>query len=138
MATSGRVSVKVVIDDNALARMQRPGGQVNRYTRGKAHAVAAKARQFVPVRTGKLRNSIKVDQSRTDIGRFQSGYDVAADTAYARFVHDGTRPHTILGNPLLVFQIGSQTIFTPRVNHPGTRARPFLVDAARAVMAGTR
>lgn len=138
MATSGRVTVRVVMDDNKIAGWQRPGGMVNTYTKGKAGQVASKARQFVPVKTGKLRGSIKVEQARSNLGRYESGYDVAADTLYARYVHEGTRPHTILGNPLLVFQIGSQTIFTPKVEHPGTRAQPFLTDAARVVMAGTR
>lgn len=130
--------MKVVLDDNAIAGLQRPGGTVNQYTKGKAGQVAVKARQFVPVKTGRLRNSIKVEQARQLTGRFTSGYDVSADTVYARFVHDGTRPHVILGNPLLVFRVGSQTIFTRKVNHPGTRANPFLVNAASAVMAGTR
>lgn len=138
MATTGRVSVKVVMDDNAIARLQLSGGMVNQYTKGKASQVASKARQFIPVKTGRLRGSIKVEQSRTNLGRYQSGYDVSADTAYARFVHQGTRAHVIHGNPLLVFTIGSQTIFTTVVHHPGTKAQPFLTQAASAVMAGTR
>jgi hypothetical protein len=44
----------------------------------------------------------------------------------------------IEGNPLLVFQIGGATVFTRRVNHPGTKGNPFLVRAAQAVFAGPR
>lgn len=139
MATTGRVTVKVVMDDNALARTQRPGGMTNRYTKGKSEMVKVKARQFAPVgKTGNLRRLIRVEQARTLVGRFESGYDVVSAASYSKFVHDPTRAHTIHGNPLLVFQIGSQTIFTPKVEHPGTKGNPFLLNAARAVMAGTR
>jgi hypothetical protein len=138
-SSSGRVSVKVVIDNNQLAALQRPGRMVNQYTKGKAETVRVKARQIVPVKSGRLRDSIKVEQARTDIGRYESGYDVVADArsdrgfGYAKTVHDGRGP---IEGPLMVFQIGSQTIFTHKVK--GTRPQPFLTDAARAVMNGTR
>lgn len=138
MAQSGRVSVRVVIDPVALSRMTSTGGMVDKWTKGKAGQVASKARQLAPVKSGRLRGSIKVGQARSTIGRYESGYEVSADAPYARFVHEGTAPHTITGNPLLVFQVGSQTVFTHTVHHPGTRANPFLLRATQAVFAGSR
>lgn len=44
---------------------------------------------------------------------------------YYRFFETGTRPHTIRGNPLLVF--GGVAVRS--VNHPGMAARPFLRPA---------
>jgi hypothetical protein len=134
----GNGGIYVTMDDNAIANMAQPGGIVDRYTKGKAGAVAGKARQIVPVKSGRLRGSIKVAQARDIRGRYSVGYNVEADAPYARYVHDGTRPHVIEGNPLLVFQIGGATVFTRRVNHPGTKGNPFLVRAAQAVFAGPR
>lgn len=131
-------AVVVQIDQNKVAGLARPGGMVDVYTKGKAGAVKTAARQIVPVKTGRLRNSIRVQQSHELSGRFVSGYEVTADTPYATFVHEGTRPHVIQGNPLLVFQIGSTTVFTRRVHHPGTRGQPFLLRATQAVIGRSR
>lgn len=134
---SGAVVV-VNINHAAVARMTNPGGQVDVYTKGKAESIKVKARQIVPVKSGRLRNSIKVQQSHDLKGQFTSGYEVAADAPYAAFVHDGTRPHVIEGNPLLVFQVGGTTVFARKVNHPGTRGNPFLLRATQTVLAGSR
>jgi hypothetical protein len=136
----GAGRVRVDVDEAALARMQQPGGQVNRYTRGLAGRVATKARQIVPVKTGTLRGSIRVEQNRSTLGRYESGYGVLAAAKYARFVHDGTKPHTIVPvrATVLAFNVGGATVFTRLVNHPGTKAQPFLLDAARVVVGGGR
>lgn len=84
-------------------------------------------------KTGDLRNSLNVSQSRDIRGRYSTGYDVAADTPYALYVHEGTRPHVIEGNPLLGFfwpKVGQFVVF-PRVNHPGTKPNRFLTRALR-------
>lgn len=140
MAVSFRTSGAVVVqmDPSAPARLTRRGGIVDVYTRQKSDTIAGVARQLVPVKTGRLRASIKAQQSHQVSGRFTSGYEVQADTPYATYVHEGTRPHVIEGHPLLVFQVGSTTVFTTRVNHPGTRGQPFLLRATQAVIGGTR
>lgn len=134
----GSGGVYVTMDQNAIANLTQPGRMVDRYTKGKAGSVAVKARQIVPVKSGKLRGSIRVVQARDVKGRYTVGYNVEADAPYARYVHDGTRPHVIVGNPLLVFQVGGATVFARRVNHPGTKANPFLLRATQAVFAGSR
>lgn len=138
MAVRGTGSVFVHIDQNAVANLARSAGPVDVYTKGKANQVATAARRLVPVKTGALRNSIKVQQARDLKGRYSVSYDVEAGAKYAAFVHEGTRPHVITGNPLLVFQVAGTTVFARKVNHPGTKANPFLVRATQAVIGRTR
>ena len=50
----------------------------------------------------------------------------------ARLLESGTRPHLIVGRPILRFVVGGQTIFRRFVHHPGTAERPFMSEARRA------
>jgi hypothetical protein len=55
---------------------------------------------------------------------------------YAAAVHDGSRPHLIVGNPLLIFrweERGNIIFRGPVVSHPGYGGDPFLRNAAFAV-----
>lgn len=137
---NGAVRVTVEWDQPAIRGLAKRGGMVDRYVRGKASEIASVARRIVPVRSGVLRGSIRVQQSRDVGGRFAAGYDVAANAAYARFVHDGTKPHVIVPRnaSVLAFQVGGTTVFARRVNHPGTKAQPFLTNAAREVISRTQ
>lgn len=136
----GNRSVVVVVDDQAVANLANRGGPVDRWTLGKTRMVASFARRFAPVRTGRLRASIKVEQSRDTAGRYKTGYSVSANTPYAAFVHEGTRPHVIVPvtASVLRFEVGGSVVFARRVNHPGNRANPFLSRALAAGMAGSR
>lgn len=76
-----------------------------------------------------------IDSKLVPSGR--KGYDVQLTAAvpWALYVHRGTRPHRIDGNPLLSFywpKAGKQMV-RPFVNHPGTRPNRFLLDAVRQV-----
>ncbi|OLT26536.1 hypothetical protein BJF83_20845 [Nocardiopsis sp. CNR-923] len=83
-----------------------------------AHAVAADARRYVGVRTGRLRSTIRVQDNRVTVG-----------TRYWRYHHDGTRPHTILPrNKKALYWPGARHPVA-RVHHPGTKANPFLRKA---------
>ncbi len=55
----------------------------------------------------------------------------------AGFVNDGTRPHRIVpkNGSVLRFTVGGRVVYARVVNHPGTRARPFLDQALREVAA---
>lgn len=87
-------------------------------------AKLAKAR--VPVRTGRLRQSIRrrnATQKRATV--------VAHYTAF--FVDKGPKAHAIKAKRArgLVFEgRGGRTIFAPLVRHPGYHARPFRQKAA--------
>jgi hypothetical protein len=68
-----------------------------------------------------------------------------ASAEYAAFVELGTRPHVIVprtkkvlrwpatGSATLSGRVasGGQAIFARKVNHPGTKAQPFMVPGAR-------
>lgn len=144
MTTSVRLDggtvIKVTLDEGTISRWQQPGGMVNRYTKGKALAIAARSRQYAPVKTGALRAGIGVEQSRQVSGRYQSGYDVVSKAPHSVFVIKGTRAHKILPTQgkMLRFTVGGQVVFARSVNHPGTKANDFLTRATLAVMSGVR
>ena len=97
-----------------------------------------RAKVLTPVDTGRLRASIRVESRRTLTLR--SVYTIGTDVSYAPFVHDGTRPHRIpragSANPVLRFRMGGRIVYARYVNHPGTRARPFLDRALREIAGG--
>lgn len=117
------------IDESQLNASVMP--QVEAFATSFAQRAATVAKQIAPRRTGRLASSIRTGTtSRT--GLWQVSTSIQADTPYARFVHEGTRPHVIRPRNAraLRFEISGRVIFAARVNHPGTRARPFLRDAA--------
>ena len=60
------------------------------------------------------------------------GAEVYTDVFYAPYVEDGTQPHIIkVKNAKALHWIsGNKHIFAKSVNHPGTRAKPFMKPAA--------
>lgn len=96
------------------------------------------ARAHVPVRTGRLKASIRVrnasQRRATVVGHFS-----------ASFVDKGTKAHaekakrravmrygvSKQGPSFGAFTPGEFTVFSKKVNHPRTKARPFKVAAAR-------
>ena len=96
-------------------------------------------KQMAPVKTGNLRRSILV-------GVVTDKYAETKATAnYAAAVELGTRPHVIRprnkkalrfapggsgvrlsGSP----RTGSSVVFAKKVNHPGTKAQPYMVPGA--------
>jgi len=94
--------------------------------------VAAVARQMAPRKTGALRDSI-VPRVTQQAGGLIG--EVVAGVPYAIYVHNGTSAHeiTAVNASVLSFPSGGMQVFTPRVDHPGTKANPFLLDALVAV-----
>lgn len=70
-------------------------------------------------RTGRTRESVAVVGHRLRGG------------GATLFLENGTAPHVIRprGNNLLVFVVNGHTVMARSVNHPGTKARPFMTDA---------
>lgn len=91
---------------------------------------ATQARQDVPVRTGNLGRQVREGDIRS-VGPWQVDGSVEDHAHYALYVHEGTRPHTIQPRTAqaLRFEIGGRVVFSKLVNHPGTKARPFLLNA---------
>lgn len=120
------------LDDSELS--DQTGRILARKAASITRRIATQAKQNVPVRTGNLGRSIEPDPI-TFAGPFRVETGVTAHANYARYVHDGTAPHVIRPRQAraLRFQMGSRTVFAASVNHPGTRARPFLRNAAQTV-----
>jgi HK97 gp10 family phage protein len=89
-----------------------------------ANFIKSEMESLVPVDTGKLRQSIavRVMTDRVVIG---------PDTHYALYVEFGTGPHVILAKPgkVLAFKMNGQSVFVKKVNHPGTKAQPYVRPA---------
>ena len=85
----------------------------------------------VPVDSGALRASLGV--------RFEGDKIVVGpDVPYASYVEFGTAPHQIkpkTADGVLRFQVNGQTVYARVVNHPGTRAQPFVRPAFDAWVA---
>lgn len=124
--------------DAIMVKMLRPDGALIRVTRGHAGRIATRARQLAPVASGALRNSIKVRQQRTRLGRFTRGFTVVADVPYSLYVERGRGP----GRMPPVDAIRRWTILKgidPRLAYPiarkigrvGTRPTHFMSNAVR-------
>lgn len=84
----------------------------------------------IPVASGQLRASARIT-SRVQAGTVSASVKVGNFVAwYAHIVEFGTRPHVIRARPGNAMRFGGVT--TRRVDHPGTRARPFMRPAADA------
>ena len=135
--------VKIVWDGARMAQLLRsPTGPVGVHLIGRAEIVKQAAKAKAPRRTGCLQESIvkRVEENPA------TGFliRIVSDTtpcspkreSYSLYVHEGTKEHVIEskdGKPLAFFWAngpdGAGMYFFSRVNHPGTRAQPFLADA---------
>jgi HK97 gp10 family phage protein len=82
----------------------------------------------VPVDTGELRQSLRV-QVVGDTVR------IGPTAEHGVYVEFGTRPHVIRPkNPdgVLAFTVNGRKVFAKVVNHPGTKAQPFVRPAFQA------
>lgn len=106
-----------------------------RELREASRQVVNRAKVLAPVRTGRLRSSIRAEPPR--FFSLRASVKVGSDLEYAGFVNDGTRPHRIVARnaQVLRFRVGGRLVFVKAVNHPGTRPRPFLDRALREVAA---
>jgi HK97 gp10 family phage protein len=132
----GSVRVNVDINVGKLGAIFRRSG--SKYVSDFTADVVSEARAIVPVDTGRLRDSIKAEPVKTT-GIFHMTSGVVATAPYARYVHEGTRPHIIRARNAKALhfywdKVGGE-VFFKSVNHPGTKARPFLRTAGRTVAA---
>lgn len=84
-----------------------------------------------PVDSGALRDSlryIKNGRNKYTVGSF--------GISYVKFVTEGTAPHEIRpkDKAALSFVSGGTRVFATKVNHPGTKANPFMTDAKKTVL----
>lgn len=83
--------------------------------------IAKTMREKAPVRTGFLRDSIVIRKAKDYV-------EVAPTEPYAPYVEFGTKPHIIepVHASVLAFEIGGETVFARRVQHPGFPGRFFV------------
>lgn len=137
MATFGN---QVVMNPAALAKLLRsPSGPVYRKMAENANLVKREAVRLAPVATpqggnrsrrpGTLRDSIVVRVVQHGSG--DPVFQVGSADPVALYVHEGTVPHLIQGNPLLTFYWpkAGKVVSLRYVNHPGTQPNRFLLDA---------
>lgn len=88
--------------------------------------VQNEARRRAPVDTGRLRSSIV---SRAETSGRSVGYVVGSNVNYAAAVEYGTAPHVIKPKYKQALYWPGAAHPVAQVNHPGTRAQPFLRPA---------
>lgn len=130
----------VVIMDSApvvYAHVFHTGSGPDRHIKRKADEVAILAKSLAPKRTGALAASIRVDQTRNELGQYAFGYHVQAGTGYGAYVHEGTGPSVRVAHKMSFWgtnhRLGSRVV-TNVVHHPGTPAQPFLEEALVAMV----
>jgi hypothetical protein len=133
------MTVKLVIDGAKMAELLSAAGPVGQHLITRAEAFKVKAKAQAPRKTGCLQDSIIKRPIEEAAGTLS--ITVISDTtpcsptrtSYSLFVHEGTQPHVIRGNPLLAFfwangPNGPGTYYFASVNHPGTKANKFFTD----------
>lgn len=89
-----------------------------------ANYIKADMESRVPVRTGRLKQSIQIKVLNDKVV-------IGPNTEYAAYVEFGTKPHVIEakpGNTLSWMGPGGRQ-FAKKVNHPGTKAQPYVRPA---------
>ncbi len=87
-------------------------------------------KHLAPVKTGNLRRTIHV-------GRITArSAETIASANYAAHVEFGTRPHEIRPRTKKALFWKGARHPVRRVQHPGTRARPFMIPGAEKAIAG--
>lgn len=107
-------------------------------------AAVANAKLTVARKTGNLGRSIHME------GLTATTVRVVAGARYAAYVEHGTRAHEITPNAKKALRfaasasgrrlsgsprVGASVVFAKRVHHPGTKAQPFLIPAAKKAVA---
>lgn len=107
----------------------------SKFTRRIADEIMVEAKVLAPIKTGNLKSDIKVWHSK---GSLEATIGNTLATKYAKFVHFGTKPHIIKAKKakVLAKKIGKKGVvfFGKEVNHPGTKAQPYLQNALKNYM----
>lgn len=112
------------------ARLKALRGAFKPYARAVGDAAVPLMRSRVPVRTGKTRNSIRVRNSTERRMTIVAAFP-------AIFIEKGTKEHNEKPRRFraIKFEGGSGPVFTKKVHHPRTAAKPF---AARSMQEAIR
>jgi hypothetical protein len=108
-------------------------------------AARDEAKRLVPRKTGNLGRTIRTEGATERSVRVVAGG--TREVGYAAYVEKGTGPHVIVPRKARVLAWGgarrlsgnlrsgaSPEFFAMKVNHPGTKAQPYLVPGAQRAM----
>lgn len=97
------------------------GNELETATKNAGKIILAIEKEQVPVKTATLKRSITMDYRPISVSIYPT-------VKYALYVHEGTKPHTIVPNrkKVLRFKIGGKWVYAKRVSHPGTKANKFV------------
>jgi hypothetical protein len=127
------VSTSFNLDRTRVQRMLRlPGGIVYRDMERRLRRVEAEAIRRAP---GSMKQGIRVSIGPGPGGDFRG--TVRSTHPASIYVLNSTRPHRIeprRPGGVLRFTVNGQVVYARFVNHPGTKAQPFLQEALRAAL----
>lgn len=109
-------------------------GQVGRWMKRQAYRVIAGAKSQVGVRTGRLRDSIRILDHRRNVEGQE--IHVGSLVPYAYVHHEGTKPYPIFPKPgkqVLRFNSGMRIVHTRKVMHPGFKPNRYLKDNIKLI-----
>ena len=98
-----------------------------------ADSALSHARALTPVRSGRLRGSLRIEaHGGTELHVVMGG----SRAPYAPYVEYGTRPHVIRPRraEALRFEIEGDMVYARLVHHPGTRPMEIMARAADLAM----
>jgi hypothetical protein len=113
------------------ALLYSPRGLIGGELRTRAGRVRDAAKRQVGYKTGRLYRSIRVyDHRKVSIGQT---IKIGTAVPYAKYHHDGTKPHMIYPKRKQVLKFKSGTliggdVFARSVHHRGTKPNRFLKD----------
>ncbi|ABD94204.1 tail component protein [Streptomyces phage mu1/6] len=111
------------------AALDRLTGAAREATEAAANDMVNMAKGLCPVDTGRLRSSIQAVPSG---GRFSFSVTIGTNVTYAADVEYGTAPHVIVPKDKKALYWPGAAHPVAKVNHPGTRAQPFMRPAIAA------
>jgi hypothetical protein len=124
------VSTSFNLDRTRIQRMLRlPGGIVYRDMERRLRRVETEAIRRAP---GSMKQGIRVSIGPGPGGDFRG--TVRSTHPASIYVLNSTRPHRIeprRPGGVLRFTVNGQVVYARFVNHPGTKAQPFLQEALR-------
>jgi phage gpG-like protein len=88
-----------------------------------AFFLEAEAKQKVKVKTGDLRRKITSETQHTSTS---SKAKVGTNVEYAQALEEGSKPHAINYSKPQHLNIEGRWVTVKKINHPGTKAQPFL------------
>lgn len=127
------MTTRIVINENQLAQfLTGPQSEAVRLVRETQRRTLNAARKRAPVDTGHLRLHHRQSNVSVEGGKVRGSVEATPD--YAAAVHEGYGPRIIKAKNVkfMTWKSGGERIFARSVRHPGAKARPWLLNAAKA------